>query len=238
LLFGQVDSFRIPLYGTVGVIGILVGVEIPLLLRILKDSFAFKDLVARVFAFDYVGALFASLMFPLVLVPHLGLVRSSFLFGMLNVCVALWLLYAIDGPRWVRTHRLAALASLGALLAGFVYADRIMEAAEAAVYPDPVIHAQSTPYQRIVLTASRRDVRLFLNGNLQFSSKDEYRYHEALVHPVLAAVERPARVLLFGGGDGLAAREALKVPAVERITQVELDPAMVKLFSANPMLAA
>ncbi len=236
LLFGQVSSFRIPLYGTVGAIGVLVGVEIPLLLRILKDSYALKDLIARVFTFDYVGALFASLLFPLVLVPHLGLVRSSFLFGMLNTGVALWLLYALQPATWVRRHRGAALAAMATLLAGFIYADRIMDVAEGEIYPDQVIHAQSTPYQRIVLTASRRDVRLFLNGNLQFSSRDEYRYHEALVHPVLAAVEHPARVLLFGGGDGLAAREILKWPGVQRITQVELDPAMVRLFSRNPLL--
>jgi len=238
LLFGQVNSFRVPLYATIGVIGVLVGVEIPLLLRILRDAFPLKDLIARVFTFDYVGALFASLLFPLVLVPHLGLVRSSFLFGMLNTGVALWLLYSLDpAPDWAPRHRGAALGAMGVLLAGFIYADRIMDVAEGEVYPDQVIHAQSTPYQRIVLTASRRDVRLFLNGNLQFSSRDEYRYHEALVHPVLASVERPARVLLFGGGDGLAAREILKWPAVQRITQVELDPAMVALFSRNSMLA-
>ncbi len=137
-------------------IGVLVGVEIPLLLRILQARFAFKDLVARVFTFDYIGALFASLLFPLVLVPHLGLVRSSFLFGMMNV--ARGAVAALDAwvteVRWVRAHRAAGLLALAALVAGFVYADRIMEAAEAGVYPDPVIYAQSTPYQRIVLTAS------------------------------------------------------------------------------------
>ena len=239
LLFDQVTSFRIPLYGTVGVIGVLVGVEIPLLLRILQARFAFKDLVARVFTFDYIGALFASLLFPLVLVPHLGLIRSAMLFGILNVAVALWLLFSLgDEVRWVRAHRVSGLVALVALIVGFVYADRIMEISEAAVYADPVIYAQSTPYQRIVLTASHRDMRLFLNGNLQFSSRDEYRYHEALVHPGLAAVASPRRVLIFGGGDGLAAREVLKVPSVQSITQVELDPAMVRLFSANPMLSA
>ncbi len=239
LLFDHVGAFRVPLYATVAVIGVLVGVEIPLLLRILQDRIVFKDLVARVFTFDYIGALFASLLFPLVLVPHLGLIRSSFLFGIMNVGVALWLLYSLgDEIRWVRTHRGAGLLALAALVAGFVTADRIMEAAEAGVYPDPVIHAQTTPYQRIVLTSSRRDLRLFLNGNLQFSSRDEYRYHEALVHPGLAAVAAPRRVLLFGGGDGLAAREVLKAPAVESVTQVELDPAMVQLFSRNPMLAS
>ncbi len=236
LLFGEVSSFRIPLFTIVAVIGVLVGVEIPLLLRILQGRFAFKDLVARVFSFDYIGALFASLLFPLVLVPHLGLVRSAFMFGILNVAVALWLLTSLgDEVRWVRAHRASALAALAALVAGFVYADRIMEASESQVYADPVIHAQSTPYQRIVLTASRHDVRLFLNGNLQFSSRDEYRYHEALVHPAMAAVAHPRRVLIFGGGDGLAAREALRWPEVESITQIELDPAMVRLFSAAPL---
>jgi spermidine synthase len=239
ILFDQVTSFRIPLYGIVATIGILVGIEIPLLLRILQDQFAFKDLVARVFTFDYIGALFASLLFPLVLVPHLGLVRSSFMFGIMNVAVALWLLFTLGHDmQWVRAHRVSALAALAALVAGFVYADRIMEFAEAGIYPDPVIYAQSTPYQRIVLTSSHHDLRLFLNGNLQFSSRDEYRYHEALVHPALAAIGDPRRVLIFGGGDGLAAREVLKAPAVETITQVELDPAMVQLFSANAMLAA
>src|SRR5262249_25575692 len=90
LIFDHVASFRIPLYGIVTLIGVLVGIEIPLLLRILKDQFDFKDLVAKVFTFDYIGALAASILFPLILVPHLGLVRSGFMFGMMNVAVALW----------------------------------------------------------------------------------------------------------------------------------------------------
>jgi spermidine synthase len=239
ILFDQVTSFRIPLYAVVTAIGILVGVEIPLLLRILRERFEFKDLVARVLTLDYIGALFASLLFPLVLVPHLGLIRSSFMFGILNVAVALWLLFTLGRDlRWIRLHRCFAAASLAALTAGFVFADRIMDMSEAGIYTDPVIYARTTPYQRIVVTASHRELRLFLNGNLQFSSRDEYRYHEALVHPGLAAVGDPKRVLIFGGGDGLAAREVLKQPSVESITQVELDPAMVRLFSTNTMLTA
>ena len=136
VLFAHVASFRIPLYAVVGLIGTLVGVEIPLLLRILKDAFEFKDLVARVFTFDYVGALLASLLFPLVLVPQLGLVRSGLMFGMMNVAVALWLLLALGADlRWVRALKISALAALAALVAGFVYADRIMDASEAAIYP-------------------------------------------------------------------------------------------------------
>ena len=129
LLFDQVSAFRVPLYSIVAVIGVLVGVEIPLLLRILQDRIVFKDLVARVFTFDYIGASFASLLFPLVLVRHLGLIRSSFLFGMMNVGVALWLLFSLgDEIRWVRVHRGAGLLALVALVVGFVTADRIMGA--------------------------------------------------------------------------------------------------------------
>lgn len=239
LLFDHVTSFRVPLYGLVGVLGVLVGIEIPLLLRILKDRFAFADLVSRVFTFDYVGALFASVLFPLVLVPHLGLVRTAFLFGMLNVGVALWLLYAVrDAVPHLRAHRAGAWITLALLAGGFAGSERIMSIAEASTYPGTVIYATSTPYQRIVLTKTKDDIRLFLNSNLQFSSVDEYRYHEALVHPVMAALDQPRNILVIGGGDGLAAREILKYPSVERITLVDLDPAMTKLFSTSPMLTA
>lgn len=242
VLFTHVAAFRVPLYATVATVGVLVGVEVPLLLRIMHGRFAFKDLVARVFSFDYVGALFASLLFPLVLVPHLGLIRSGLLFGTVNVAVALWLLFGFGaGAGWgmarLRAHRVGALAALAALVAGFAGADRIGGWAEASSFADPVVLSETTPYQRIAVTASARDVRLFLNGNLQFSSRDEYRYHEALVHPGMSAVAHPARVLLFGGGDGMAARELLRHDEVERIDQVELDPAMVRLFGANPALA-
>ncbi len=239
LIFEHVYSFRIPLYATVGVIGTLVGIEIPLLLRILKDEFDFKDLVSKVFTFDYIGALFASLLFPLVLVPHLGLVRSSFMFGIFNVLVAVWLLFSFkEYVPWLKWHRITAIGALIMLVFGFIYSDRMMDMAETSIYPDKVIYAESTQYQRIVLTKAPHDLRLFLNGNLQFSTRDEYRYHEALVHPGLAAVAHAKRVLILGGGDGLAAREVLKYPNVESVTQVELDPAMIRLFSSNELLTS
>ena len=90
LAFAYTDSFRLLLYLMVLVIGILVGLEIPLLMRILKERFKFHDLIANVLTFDYLGALGASLLFPLVLVPKLGMVRSALLFGLVNAGVALW----------------------------------------------------------------------------------------------------------------------------------------------------
>lgn len=237
LIFGWTVSFRIPLYSIVFLIGMFVGLEIPLLLRILEGRFAFKDLVSNVFSFDYIGALLASLLFPLVLVPHLGLVRSAFLFGLINTAVGMLALVMLKAEitrlrsLWITGSSVAAL-----LIAGFVNGDEITRWGEYAAFPDPVIYADSTPYQRIVLTRKKEELRLYLNSNLQFSTKDEYRYHEALVHPGLSRLAQAKRILILGGGDGLAAREVLRYPRVENITLVDLDPAMTQLFSGNAIL--
>ena len=236
VLFDRVEDFRLPLYGLVLVIGALVGLEIPLLMRILKDRLEFGDLVSKVLTFDYVGALAASLLFPLLLVPHLGLIRTGFLFGLFNAGVAVALIAMLPGKR-LRGELVAALIVIAALLAGFVVSEKIERTAEVAAYGDPIIYARATPYQRIVLTKRGDDLRLFLNGNLQFSSRDEYRYHEALVHVPLSRVQRLRDVLVLGGGDGLAVREILKYPAVRSVTLVDLDPEMTALFTRSGMLA-
>lgn len=237
MLFPYVESFRIILYLLVGITGTLVGLEIPLLMRILKDRFEFRDLVSRIFTFDYIGALLASVIFPLLLVPVLGLLRTSFLFGILNVIVALVICFRFEKEiSWSRFLKPFALFVIAGLLIGFVYADRLMLISENATYPDKIIYAESSPYQRIILTKNSHELRLYLNGNLQFSSADEYRYHEALIHPGLAAVNNPENVLVLGGGDGLAVREILKYPSVKSVTLVDLDPAMTRLFRSNEML--
>lgn len=239
LAFTYVQGFRILLYGFVVLIGILVGLEIPLLMRILKERFEFRELVANVLTFDYLGALGASLLFPLLLVPKVGLVRSAILFGIVNAGVALWSTFLfrahLANAAWQRGACVLVLLTLGAGMAG---ADFITDTADAALYSDEVILSRSTPYQRIVVTRWKDDFRLFLNQHLQFSSKDEYRYHEALVHPGLASLAGARKVLVLGGGDGLAVREILKYPSVESVTLVDLDPEMTRQFSSHPLLAA
>ena len=231
--------FKLALYLLVFLIGMLVGLEIPLIMRILKRDLAFKDLVSQVLTFDYLGALAVSILFPVLLVPHLGLVRSALLFGLLNVAVALWALWLfrsqLPGIVWLRGQGIAALL---ALLAAFAGAGELTALAEAHLYTDEIVHAESSPYQRIVVTRWKDDLRLHLNNNLQFSSRDEYRYHEALVHPGLATLPGAKRVLVLGGGDGMAVREILKYPQVESVTLVDLDPAMTQLFSTAPALTA
>jgi len=239
LAFAYTQGFQLIMYVVVVIIGILVGLEIPLLMRIIRDRYDFRDVIAHVLTFDYLGALGASLLFPILLVPHLGLVRSAMLFGIINVAVALWSTFLFANQLSAsRTLRALCVVVLCALTFGLVQAKRITAAAEDNIYADEIILTRDTRYQHIVLTRFKDDVRLFLSSHLQFSSRDEYRYHEALVHPGLAAVPAPRRVLVLGGGDGLAVREILKYPQVENITLVDLDPEMTRLFSTHPMLTA
>ena len=238
--FANLSYFSVVLYGTVFGIGTLVGLEIPLLMRILKDELDFKDLVSRVLAFDYIGALAASLLFPIFLVPKLGLVRTSLVFGILNAAVGLWgtwLLLPVLKKN-VSFLRVKGFFIIFLLLVAFIKADSLTNLAEDALFADNIIYAKSSPYQRIVVTKGKTGYALFLNGNLQFNSFDEYRYHEALVHPAFAAhAPNPERVLVLGGGDGLAVREVLKYPSVENVTLVDLDPEMTDLSKNLVVLA-
>ena len=239
LSFSRVSYFYVVLYFIVFAIGVFVGLEIPLLLRILKDQVEFKELISRVLAFDYVGALLASIMFPILFVPKLGLLRTSLIFGMLNAGVALWgtwLLRPLIKGR-IRGLRVRSIVVLVLLVVALVKANTLTSLAEDEMFADEIVYAKDTPYQRIVITRGRAGFQLFLNGNLQFSSTDEYRYHEALVHPAMLLANNPRRVLVLGGGDGLALREILKYPSVEQITLVDLDPDMTQLSSRFPLLA-
>lgn len=239
LTFAHLSYFSVVLYGMVFVIGTLVGLEIPLLMRILQDEMDFKDLVSRVLAFDYIGALAASLLFPIFLVPKLGLNRTSLLFGMLNAAVGIWgtwLLLPLIKKN-VTIMRVKGVIILVLLAIAFIKADRLTTLAEDALFVDNIIYAKSSAYQRIVVTKGKTGYALFLNGNLQFNSFDEYRYHEALVHPAFAAFSGEAkRVLVLGGGDGLALREILKYKTVEHVTLVDLDPEMTKVSYSVPAL--
>jgi spermidine synthase len=189
--------------------------------------------------FDYIGALAAAVLFPLVLVPKLGLVRSSLAIGVANAGVALWGTWLL-GDRLGRARlglRIRAIAVLVGLGVALGFADRFTTWAEDEMYADPVVFSETTPYQRIIVSRGRAGFQLFLNGNLQFASADEYRYHEALVHPAMIAADAPPRrVLILGGGDGLALREVLAHPSVEAVTLVDLDPAMTRLATRFPAL--
>jgi spermidine synthase len=229
--------FRFFLYGLVLLVGFFVGLEIPLVMRILNKRYDLKDLVSQVLTFDYLGALAVSIAFPLLLVPKLGLIRSGLLFGLLNAAVALWTLRLFkDEIRARGAHTSAALVTIAVLVGAWIGSNQLTTTLEEQFYSDRMVFATSSSYQRVVVTQGKQGARLFLNGNLQFAERDEYRYHEALVHPAMAAHGAPKRIAVLGGGDGMAVREILKHPSVESVTLVELDPTMTDLFSREPML--
>lgn len=238
LTFAVLPTYIPVLVTVLTITGTLVGMEIPLLIRILRSQEALRLTVSNVLALDYVGALIASCAFPLFLVPFLGLLRTSFVFGLINVAVA-GVALRVMGPMLVRRKFLTVLTGSAAvvLAIGLAGSGVFTSLAENLLYQDDIILVRQTPYQRIVVTRWRDDVRLFIDGKLQFSSVDEHRYHETLVHPAMAASPATRRALILGGGDGMAARELLKYEQLERIDLVDLDEEMIRLFRDKPLLA-
>jgi len=235
--FTVAESYTPPLVVMCALIGILVGLEIPLLVRILRQRSSLENSVSNVLTVDYLGALAVSLLFPLVLLPQFGLVRTGAIFGLLNIAAGLLGLHVFGaGIRGSRNLRATAWLCGALLTANFVTAGTTTTVLEDLLYDDDIIYAQTTPYQRLVVTQWRGDTRLYLDGNIQFSSTDEFRYHEALVHPAMSVAQHPRRVLVLGGGDGLVLRDVLEHESVERAVLVDLDPAVVELFRDAPVL--
>ncbi|MDP3278721.1 MAG: polyamine aminopropyltransferase [Deltaproteobacteria bacterium] len=230
LTFPRSAFFRPVLYGVVIATGMLVGLALPLLLRVLRRQLALRELAARALAVDYAGAVVGSLVFSLLAVPRLGLARTALTFGILQALSALAATYAlgpaVGPPKWLRVRAVCTVIALSALL---LLSPRMASVIEDGMYPDPVIYAHKSLYQRVVVTSGRGSLQLFLDGNLQFASTDEHRYHEALVHPALVHARSRRNVLVLGGGDGLAVREILRHRDVQHVTLVDLDPAMTQL---------
>ena len=254
ILLGIVGGLAVPLlylayaYGTVFwpvvvglimTIGALTGLEIPLLTRVMDEEESLDVNLANILSFDYLGALLATLAFPFVLLPVLGTFRASLVLGLLNLLIGLvnlwWFADRLGQRSRVQGYALTAGAALvlGGLLAG---SGPVMDRWSNKVYEDRIVYREQTPYQKIVMTRWQEDLRLFLDGNLQFSSLDEPRYHESLVHIPMSQARSPKRVLVLGGGDGLVAREVLKYSSVEQITIVDLDPKMFEIARTHPAL--
>lgn len=218
------------------VIGTLVGLEIPLLTRILKQYGALKDIISNVLSFDYIGGLAGSLLFPLLLFPFLGRFLTSLVVGMANITVAFVVICVIDYGNKKKDFALA-VTSLIALMIMAANSEWLNAVLQKKMFYDDIVFTERTKYQEIVITRNGDDFRLYLDGSLQFSSSDEYRYHEMLVHPVMSIHGKPRSVLVLGGGDGLAVREVLKVPTVEAVVLVELDAGMISLAMNNSTIS-
>jgi len=221
------------------VIGTFVGLEIPLLTRILKSYGSLKDIISNVLTLDYIGGLAGSLLFPLILFPYIGRYLASILVGIMNIVVALFVVIKISGYVKRKTDALYAVVSLVILLVLAVNSDWVNAILQKKMFYDDIVFSRRSKYQEIVLTRNGDDFRLYLDGSLQFSTSDEYRYHEMLVYPaVMICGNRKLSVLVMGGGDGLAVRELLKFKNVIHVTLVELDGYMVDLAKNNSTIKA
>jgi len=236
--FSHTDFFIVYYVVLTLAIGFLIGLEIPFLTRLLQGYDSLRVNIAHILSLDYFGALIATVAFPLFLLPFFGIFQSGLFFGLINLTIGLFVLWCFRRALSARAARIFFVASvtIGLLaVAAVVFADDLIGAWNARVYKSRIIYAERSRYQQIVLTRYKDDVRLYLDGNLQFSSLDEYRYHEALVHiPMTQRRDIPKHVLVLGGGDGLAVRELLKYKEIAKITLVDLDPAILRLARENP----
>ena len=222
--------FGLVIYGVACMIGFLTGLEIPLITRINQSFESLRENISSVMEYDYYGGLLGGALFAFVLLPFLGLTYTPVLIGSFNLLVASLILWHFPGrltrPR-ILNVQFAALFLVSVL--AFAVAKPIILYGEQHKYKDKIVYQEQTRYQKIVVTQWKEDYWLFINGSTQFSTYDEERYHEPLVHPLMGLIKERKDILLLGGGDGLAAREILKYPDVENLTLVDLDPAMTRL---------
>lgn len=234
------ETVFIPTYVTLTLlIGFFVGLEIPFLTRLMESFQNLKANIANILSFDYVGALIATLAFPFFLLPTLGNYLSSLVLGLINLSIVfvLFRYFKQDiGAAITPLKKLLVLAFV-ILTTAIVFAKQALEHWDQSLFNGRIIHSEQTRYQKIVLTRQNEDIRMYLNGNIQFSSVDEHRYHEALVMYPMAYAARPIkRVLLLGAGDGLAIKQLLKFQHIEEIILVDLDERVVELAKSNPYL--
>jgi spermidine synthase len=231
--------YELTMYAIIFVIGCLVGMEIPILISVLSQQGNTKKTIANVMSVDYLGALIGSIAFPLLLLPSLGLLHSSFVIGLINALVAFCTLIAFRNfVARFRFYMILNVIVLAALIGFNVFGAFLTRYAEKHLYFDQIIFSEQTPYQKLTFTRSYnfKDHRLFIDGNIQFSSRDEYRYHEYLVHPVMSIPGPRDRVLVLGGGDGLTLREVLKYDDVMKVDLVDIDPRIIELARELPVL--
>ncbi|MDL4840678.1 polyamine aminopropyltransferase [Aquibacillus rhizosphaerae] len=240
LMFG-ITAFSPPgtdaffLYAITLIVGALTGVELPILIRKANEiGVALNRSTARVLFSDYAGGLIGGLLFVFLLRPQFGMVKTAFLVGCINLTVALIVLWLFRKEiKKVGIHFIVGSIIAILLLLGLFFGQAMALTFEQKLYNDPIIHMEESKYQKIILTKDKADIRLYLNGGLQLSSIDEYRYHEVLVHPAMAQADKQDHVLVLGGGDGIAVKELLKYQDVKKITLVDLDPAVVELANTN-----
>ncbi|AFM03331.1 putative spermidine synthase with an N-terminal membrane domain [Bernardetia litoralis DSM 6794] len=229
-------------------IGLLIGFEIPLVTRINENYEELRFNISSVMEKDYYGSLIGGAFFAFIGLPFIGLTYTPFILGIINFLVGILVLFTLTSlfaEKWQARLKVISLAILGVIVFGLISAKPVVRYGEQKRYKDKIIFEEQSRYQKIVMTQYKKDYWLYLNSHLQFSTFDEWLYHEPLVHPVMqfatksesqSKKEGKLDILILGGGDGCAAREVLKYDNVNTITLVDLDPSMTKLGKESPII--
>lgn len=233
------QAIGILIYALAILVGLLIGMEIPLVIRINDDYEQLRFNISNIMENDYYGSLLGGVFFAFIGLPFLGLIYTPFILGFVNFSVSIIVLFFLWELLKKGERKIMAVISVGIaflLLVGVFVTDPIIRYGEQQKYMDKVVYAEQSKYQKIVITKWKDDYWLYLNGNQQLCTRDEIMYHEPLVHPAMSLHHHPTNILVLGGGDGCAVREILKYDQVEKITLVDLDPAMTDLGKIHPIL--
>jgi spermidine synthase len=238
------EHFNLVLYSWTILIGMLIGLEIPIVMRIIDTlGIELKANLKHVFGADYLGAMAFMLLWVFWLLPNFPITEISFMVSGLNFLVAIIAVvyFGVRGDFTNFSFVVGAMMCAVVLLGyGYMQNREWGTLLEQRFYEDPIVAKRTTQYQHLVLTKSvsarcGTEYRLYINGNTQFASCDEAVYHENLVHPAMQVAKKNERVLILGGGDGLALREVLLYKPKE-VTLVDLDPEMVEFARTDPNL--
>ncbi|MEW7292471.1 polyamine aminopropyltransferase [Aquimarina sp. 2304DJ70-9] len=235
-LMGMTENIGVIIYSFSIAIGLLIGVEIPLVTRINEENEELRTNIAGVMENDYYGSLIGGLFFVFVGLPFLGLTHTPFILGGINFLVAIALFIRLN--KYIDTsYKLSFNIAIPAILCAILFlsynADEIVLYGEQKRYNDKVVFSKQTRYQKITITQWKEHYWLYLNSSKQLCTFDEFLYHEPLVHPVMKLTKDPRNVLILGAGDGCAIREVLKYESVKQITLVDIDPEMTKIGKSN-----
>ncbi len=235
-LAGQTQYIHLLVYGCSAAVGCAIGFEIPLVTRLNEPYEKLSRNISSIMSYDYIGSLIGGLAFAFFALPVLGIKNAAFVFGAFNLLAAFAVVFVFwKQIKAIKTQFFGVVAAVIVLLSvGFIQSDNIKLYGEQSRFKDKIVHVVESKYQKLVVTTWLNEHWLYINGNLQMTTLDEYLYHEPMIHPVVALVKHPKQVLVIGGGDGFNVKELLKYPDVESITLVDLDPEMTNLGAKYP----
>lgn len=222
-------------------LGFFIGMEIPLIARIreLRHKKHLANNLGTIYGADYIGAGIGAAIWVIFLLK-IDISQASSLTAALNLIAgSIFVIFY-----WRKLAYRKTLISLHIVLfiaIGVIYqqGNTWLNQMSNLLYLDKVVYNAKTRYQQLTFTerymganednAYNKVINFYLNGRLQFSSADEFIYHGYLTSPALGASARQEKILIIGGGDGLALRDVLAW-SPQSVTLIDLDGELIELF--------